>query len=445
LIKTRLLIFIGLFLANSLYATQDQTYGLGGRTSGRVSGVTAEIENPFAALSNPAIVAAQPKPLFSFSAGQAATRYQALGPILVDSPQYRTRDSMPRFENYQPAEASWGLWSLGFTFPFRLPAYLDRRAGLGLTLSGPFGKIRSFQSGTPYDFTSLRYGTSDSQFKATIATGVEILPDRLYLGAGLSLFITAAGAADAYLVTDNPTGRFNLDVGLNTAGVAGLYGKFDLAGRPQNWGLVYRQAIHPTLQQSFEGRVQVMREAGPLRVPVLLSTTLYYEPHLFDFEWQTRLGPAKVALGVSWQLWSKYEPSYIVVETPDADQTTRRTQTPPLDLKNTLNPRISAEAPLFSERWIVSAGYQFRPSPLTDLSGPTNLMDSDTHVAGLSLSYVLGESAVLPLPLTLTAYGQYHFIQSRKVNKSQADFIGAPGYNFAGNAYTYGLTLETAL
>ena len=429
------------FIANFAKATQDQNYGLGGSTTGRVSSVTAEIDNPYAALFNPALLAAQSGSLFAFSTAQAKSTYQPLNSVLVDSAKYRTRDSTPRVENYTPAETQVTLWTAGFSYPFRLPAYVNRRAGLGLALSGPYSRLRSFNSTTPYDFVTLRYGNSDSQFKATAALAAEILPGHLYAGAGISLFITASGDADANLIADNPTGRLAMDVGLNTAAVAGLFGSWD----KNQLSLVYRQEIHPTLEQKFAGNVQIDQGAGTVVLPVVLKTSLYYEPHLFEIEWQREFSFGKISAGVSYQLWSQYKASYLIVETPDADEKTRSTILPDIPFKNTLNPRVSVEVPFLNRKLHACLGYQYRPSPVVDLSGPGNLLDSDVHVFGASVQYRLTASEILPLNTTWAIYGQYHRMTSRLVEKRDPGFIGAPAYEFAGNAMTYGLSVQVEL
>jgi len=425
-------------------ATQDQTYGLGGATTGRVSSVTADTENPFAALYNPGLLAAQKTPLFSFSTLAAGSSYSPFSQVLVDSAQYRTRDAKNRIDDFSLPGNSSTLWAVGFTYPFALPNYLSRRAGLGIVASGPFGKLRSFSSGTPYEFTDLRYGTSDEQFKVTTSLGVELIPEHLYLGTGLSFYITAAGAADADVVTSNPTGRLNLDVGMNSSLVGGLYGRANWLGYDHAWSLVYHQAARPTFDQSINGTVQVTPGAS-VAIPLMLHTALYFEPQTIESDWQVNFGVLIASLGVSYQRWSAFEPSFLTVQSPDARGQTRTTSLPTLSFSDTINPRASIDVPLLTNRWYASLGYQFRPSPLRDLSGPANLLDTDTHVVGIGVRYQIPNNQILPLPVTVAIFGQYHWMETRHIDKSDSSFIGAPGYDFSGNAYTYGLSLQADL
>jgi hypothetical protein len=434
-------------LASEVSATQDQTYGLGGVSTGRVSSVTADVENPFAALLNPALLGAQRNPLFEAASSAAEANYATFKNVLIDSPNYRTQSGVNTVSDFTPPGFNSILWSIGMTFPFVLPKPLgSRHMGFGTVLSGPFGQLRSFTSSTPYDFTLLRYGTSDSQFKGTSSLGIEILPDLLYAGAGLSLFITAAGAADAVLVTNNPTARLNLNVGLNTAAVAGLYANLPkmLGEVSQHISLVYRQAVEPTFEEEFTGSVQVFSGSGTIDIPAAFQTSLYYEPNTFEIDWQGDFEFMTLSVGVSYQLWSAYQPAFLQVSAPNADQQASSTQLPGLSMRNTVNPRVSAEVPFFDRKAALAAGYQYRPTPVYDLSGAANLLDTNTHVVGVSARYRFGKSELVPFPVTTSLYGQYQFFETRTVVKSDPSYIGAPGYQFGGSAYTYGLSLQAA-
>lgn len=403
-------------------------------TTGRAGSVTAEPENPYPALYNPALLAAQSGPRLSISSSVARSRYEAFPSVLIDSPDFRTSTGARTTGDGQIPASDLTLWSIGFSQPFFLPRLGGRRAGLGVVVSGPFSKLRSFQAGTPYDFASLRYGGSDSQFKGTLGTAFEILPERLFFGAGLSLFITSAGAAEATIASDNPTGRFALDVGLNTAAVLGLYG---VQGKSRA-SLVFRQEIAPAFEQRFVGKVQVGR-VDTLYQPMVFRSTLYFEPHTFEADLQHGFDGATVSVGVSWQIWSRYQPSFLVASATRSDGVDRQTVVPALALKNTWNPRLALDLPLWNRALVLSAGYQWRPTPLGDTSGPINLVDSDAHIFGLGFLHHFAEGFAWGLA------GQYHYRSRRTVTKPAGNLIGAPGYEVQGEAYTYGLSLQAEL
>lgn len=414
-------------------ASQDQNYGLGGITTGRAGAVTAEPENPYAALYNPALLAAQKGPRLVISSAIARSSYNPFPSVLLDSPDFRTATGARTTGDAQIASSDLALWSIGLSHPVWIPR-LVRRVGLGVVVSGPFNKLRTFQAGTPYDFASLRYGGSDSQFKGTLSAAVEIWPEKVFFGAGLSMFITSAGAAEATIAADNPTGRFALDVGLNTAAILGLY----VVEGKSRASLVFRQEIAPAFEQRFIGKVQVGR-TDTLYQPMAFRSTLYFEPHTFEADLQHDFELATVSLGVGWQMWSRYQPSFLVASATRSDGIERQTEVPALRLKNTWNPRIAADFPLWNRLFTLSAGYQWRPTPLSDTSGSINLVDSDAHIFGLGFLHHFAEGFSWGLA------GQYHFRSRRSVSKPSNGLIGAPGYEVGGEAYTYGLSLQAEL
>lgn len=433
---TVLLLTLGL----SSPASQDRNFGLGGETTGRVSAMTAEPETAFAALFNPGVLASQEATQLAFSTYASGVSYAPLGVVVSDSRKFRTETGEDRRDPVSLENSSSLLWSAGFTHPFRMPHFFSRKAGVGFVFSGPFEKVRTFRAMTPYDFRSLRYGNSDQQFKGTLSASLELWPETFYFGAGLSLFLSTTGAADAAITGDNPTGRLALDVGFNTAAIAGFY----LRGEETSAGFVYRQEIQPKQKLTFDGKVQLGGQ-DVVEQPVLMQSTQYFEPGSLELDVQHRFPGLKVSAGLAWQQWSHYQPAFLVLTTKDADGTSHTTQVPALAVRDTVSPRVSLSVPLLRERLWVATGYQYRPSPLSDLSGPTNILDSNVHVAGVSASYSIPASENWFWPTTFSAYAQHHWLSRRRVDKADGAFVGSPGYDFSGTAYVAGVSLQADL
>jgi len=140
-------------------------------------------------------------------------------------------------------------------------------------------------------------------------------------------------------------------------------------------------------------------------------------------------------------MWKSYAPRFLIVESQDITGKTIQSDYGELKLRNTFSPRISGQYELGND-WVVSAGYRYMPSPMEDLSGPTNLLDTDTHVVGTSVSH---QFTVWDSPLKASVFGQLHVLKDRDITKSNPEFIGAPGYHFAGKVYSVGASLEVAL
>ncbi len=428
-----------LLLLMNAFATQDREYGLGGTSTGRVTALTGEAETPFSALLNPALLPHGGRSQVCFNTSFVGQGYQIeTDGVRVDSAEFRTQRGVDQYDRPAVSDVKQSLWAMGLSIPFKV--WGNRPLGIGFVASGPYEKLRSFRAGSPYDFYSLKYGGADSQFKGTLALGGDIVRDHLSFGAGLSLFLTAAGAADATLTNENPTGRFALDVGLNTSWLTGLYGRWE----EYRAGLVFRQKVNPSMEQSFQGKVP-FGGTDALTQPMVLRSTMYYEPAALEGDIQRDFERLRVSIGAALLFWSDYKPSYLVLTTQNSDQKTLVTQTPPIAMRNTLNPRVSFQAPLYGENLSLAWGYQYRPSPVVDLSGNQNLLDANTHVLGTSLRWRFELGEPIMSSATLGVYGQYHWITTREVVKSDGKYIGGPGYRFSGNAYCYGVSLETAL
>lgn len=398
--------------------------------------VTAEPGNPYAALYNPALLTAQNNSVFAFSTASAVASFAPIRGVRLASKEGRAGEP----GDFRLPDSRLTLWSVGYGTAFDMPQWMDRRGGFGFTLSGPFEKLRTYSASTPQDFFPLRYGTSDAQFKATLSGAVEILPNTLSFGAGLSLYIVTGGNAELAVTGDNPTGRMALDVGLRATPLMGLYFEEGLTGA----SLVFREAVDPVFQQSFTGTVPLGGDTI-LKQPVLIKTSLYYEPRLLEGDLQHRFVFAKVSVGVTLQQWTKWQPAFLMAEVPDAGGTVHRTAAPTIGLKDTISPRASIEVPLISDRLIFAAGYQFRPSPVKDVSGPANPLDTDVHVVGTSFRHNIGEVEWLPFDLTWGLYAQYHWMKNRTVTKTAGAEVGSPGYTVQGHAYTFGISLGADL
>ena len=405
-----------------LIASPSENFGLGGETSSRVNGVVAEEQNPYAAFYNPALIAASERPQFAFTTSVAKTSFSSI--------QSGTRAVQ------LPAQ-SLTYWSMGFTYPFLLPP-VSRSLGLGVSLNGPFHRLRNFNAHQPDDFFALRYGNSDSQFAATISGSVELWPEHLYFGTGVSFYISGGGNADATL-SENPTGRMALDVGLESALVTGFVGKVERT----RLGFSYHQELNPTFVQQLEARVPIL--GTTFRQPILVRSSLYYEPHRFELEGQHDFGNCKVSMGLAYQLWQQYTPPVLIVETQTLGGETRTTQLASPQLRNTVSPRASLTVPTVNRRWSFSGGYEFRPSPIASTADEANVLDSDTHILGLGIEHTVLPGEFIAGQMRFGLFGQYHRLSERDIAKNAREGRAASSYKFSGSSYTYGIYLQAEL
>lgn len=427
-------LLIGTVTSLSL-GSQAQNFGLDAQSTGRAGSVTAEETNIHSALYNPALLGTTKQSGFSFSTSQVNVKVNEFESILL--PRSLRKSDEPVRDRLQLSEVSQTRWALGFNQPIRLKA-LSRQAGFGLSFAGPYEKLRGFVAHAPDDFFTARYGTSDAQFKGTVSLGLELVPDTLYVGTGLSLFLSGAGAAETTL-SSNPTSRMNLDVVLEKAPVVGLYarsGSFSSA-------LTFHQKIDPILEQAVKAKVRI-NGRDTFEQPVVMRSSLYFEPRTLEWDLQQKATPLTWSVGLSYQLWGEYEPPVLFTETPDLMGTTHRTSGGKPPTRNTLNPRASVGVHLGATT-LASLGYQYRPTPFYDLSGISNAMDSDTHILGLALEQRFSNSWVLGTPLNLGVFGQLHQFKDREISKDTPKGSPSSTFVFTGNALVVGVSAQAEL
>ncbi len=415
----------GLFLlliwgSISAQASQATNFGLEAKSAGRAGSVTADPSVSQAAIFNPALLGAQSIAQLSFSTSQTEVALESSNATPLPS-------------------LSQTRWTLGVNIPLQLKR-LSRKAGLGFSASGPYEKLRGFVAYSPEDFFNPRYGHADGQFKGTTSFGIELIPDSLFVGAGLSLYLSGAGNAETQL-SETPTSRMSLDVVLRSAPVLGVY---------SHWGdfasaLTFHEAINPQLEQGIQAKIR-LNGRDSFEQPLLMRSSLYYEPRMLEWDLEHRTQSVVLSMGLSYQFWSGYESPILLTETPDLLGNEYRTLQPKLTSRNTLNPRASLNYQ-FNSELLSSLGYQYRPTPFPELSDSgSHALDSNTHVIGLSLEKRFLKPAVLETPLTLGVFGQMHRFTKRTLAPQTQDSKNPPAaFDFTGNAYSVGISAQADL
>ncbi|NBT58566.1 hypothetical protein EBT16_07255 [bacterium] len=431
----KLLPFLIVGLSPFVFGSQAENFGLDAQSTGRAGSVTAEETSAHAAFFNPALLATQKQTHFSFSTSQVEVKVNEFDSVLL--PRALRSSDDPVKDRYQLPALSQTRWSVGFNQPLRFKA-LSRTGGLGFSFSGPYEKLRGFVAHAPDDFFTARYGTADGQFKGTASLGFELVPDTLFFGTGLSLFLSGAGVAETSL-SSNPSSRLNLDVVLEKAPVVGLYAK---AGSFSS-ALTYHQKIDPILEQEMKAKVRI-NGRDTFEQPVLMRSSLYFEPKTFEWELAQKSRAFAWSVGLSYQLWNEYQAPVLFTETQGLTGAPLRTVYGSAPTRNTVNPRASLGLNLSSSSR-ASLGYQFRPTPFFDLSGTSNVLDADTHIVGMALEHQFSDSWVLGTPLNLGVFGQIHQFKDREIVKTAQKGGPSSTFTFTGNAVVLGVSAQAEL
>ena len=392
---------------------------MAGETSAKLGGVSAGEGHSYSALSNPAGLATLTGP--AFSAGTSV-----IG-VSLEGSQTNGLGNSPLSP---PKDMSTTVWSLGAATAGVGP--WNRWWGLGAVLAGPYGSLQSFETNQPNQVFPFRYQGAEKQFQGTLSAALELVPNRLYFGAGLSLFITAAGSADVSVITDNPTGNMALNVKLNSAPLAG----FLLTWERTRMSLVYRKGMAPSLREQFTGRVELGGE-DVLQQPMLVESTLFFEPDEWDWEIEQRIGEMTLSAGLTYSQWRPYQHSYLVSSTADQQGNRVSTRIPSIVTQNTISPRLGMQW-RWNTRWSLSSGYEFSPTPLVGVSQQALPADGDTHRLGLGIQNQFWREG--SRSASLGVHGQFHWISEQTLSAGANE-----SYRVSGQAHGIGLSLTARL
>lgn len=163
------------------------------------------------------------------------------------------------------------------------------------------------------------------------------------------------------------------------------------------------------------------------------NSALFFDPWTFDLSKKIELSnSAKLGMGVSYQLWTGYEPRAAVIS--NVSGTFSNGLSPSFKTANIFVPRVSFEKSFGQERW--ELGYEYKDSIFKETPGNNgNYLDPPRH------SFNFG--AVFPVS-TGWEFGanlQVSRLAPQNVVKKELTEIGAPGYLAAGWLYGGNLSI----
>ena len=224
---------------------------------------------------------------------------------------------------------------------------------------------------------------------------MELLLQIIFFGAGISLFMTSSGAAEARpSVTQKSHGRLTLVLrDPNTAALAGLFGK---SARNQGQPRFSRQAIDPKFQQTLNPRVQWAGQIS-VRQPLSCEDSPLLRAGASGVRLAARFWPGERLRGVSYRCGRRISPPTSPFR-PSREGNEGRPNAFALFEQHFEPPGIRREIALFQKRAVISAGYQYRPSPLAIFRELETCSIRTPHVVGLSFCHRLKPGAFLALP-----------------------------------------------
>ena len=93
-----------------------------------------------------------------------------------------------------------------------------------------------------------------------------------------------------------------------------------------------------------------------------------------------------------------------------------------LGFVDTFNWGFGFETPLWNDGWAFKGGWKYRPTPVPDQIGLTNMIDNNTHIGALGITWHLQDPmSWSEAPMDINFAWQGHFFETRKTEKKYAD------------------------
>jgi long-subunit fatty acid transport protein len=177
------------------------------------------------------------------------------------------------------------------------------------------------------------------------------------------------------------------------------------------------------------------------------ASAIYYDPlevdAAFAYQFDERTW---VTLELDWFRYKSFENPVLTVTNQGGGGIHNSVDTLP-SMQNIYVPKVGFERKVDVVK--VRAGYGYRPSPITDNSGPGNIVDPEKHVFTAGAGVDLKEAKITEKSISLDLDLQYHYLVSQHITKSPGNElgisgqskVGSPGYDIGGHLIGGGLSV----
>ncbi len=241
------------------------------------------------------------------------------------------------------------------------------------------------------------------------------LHEKLALGVGLNYFAGVSGRAFA---ADGAYGDLQADVEQEFLGVAVGHVGLRAEHGPLSVALVYRARF--TVPVALESGARLADT--PLALDI--TTDALFTPETFVLAGAYRHPAFTLSLDLSWRRWFDYRAPFARVsgEVPvplsqSGETFTVESRFAAPETRDVPRVALGLELPL-GERWQLSAGWGFEPSPFVSSDGPANLVDGAKQLVGLGVAWFGPTVGRLRWALELAT--QAHLVQRTRLRKDPA-------------------------
>ncbi len=331
--------------------------------------------------------------------------------------------AIPNYSN--SLKPIWELYLTKSTKDF----WEQRNIGVGFWTSSPLGNIQNSRLFSPDEVYFLRYYNSDSVFRFSVLGGLELIPQKVFLGLGTSLYFLSSGTTSV-LISSNPQG----ELALNTLIANSFSGGIIYKSHPFVFGLSYIDEIDSKLSQTVQSSINL--SGSELETyPLHFEGSIFYEPAKFIFLFEYFFKHFRLGSAIFYEFWKDYKSRFLKAEFLENNDNIYNTKIPSLAFNNVLSLSILYNIPLINNKLSLFGHYSYKPTPIS--KNEMNVIDSDSHV------FCLGFENYLMNYLRLRFLGELNIISKRHFYKISDKYLW--DFNFGGLAYKLGFSVLVTL
>jgi long-subunit fatty acid transport protein len=178
-------------------------------------------------------------------------------------------------------------------------------------------------------------------------------------------------------------------------------------------GLCHRSERVLNIENTSTTTVETLRV--PAVTALLMEVTATFAPQQFSLGVEWEISPEwSVAADLTWSDWSEYSGPYsLLTVQPETTSGVSVQPHPRIDARDTVTPSFGVEFRP-SAAWTIRGGYRYRPSPIPEQDGSTNLVDSNSHMLSMGVAFRVSRTVLLE------TYFQWHLLEGQSVRESDS-------------------------
>lgn len=423
-----LLLLFSILWGQFSWASNGSFYGLGAKSIAQGNAVLTRPIDAYSQFYNPALMAWQPDTLVSTGIQGAITSFKPITSVLTDKPDLG--GSANEYTDVSTNTPDTFIGVIALQVP--LSKTSKKPIHVGLHFSTPIEHMILMETQDPFLPQYSMY-LADSQRVGAMFSLAKGLSEKLAVGLGLDMFLSAAASETARLPSGgNSTSRMKMTAKPGFSPVIGLSYKFS-----DEWSsaLVWRDKKDYRIEMALTNSINILSTPSPLLMS--LNGSLYYDPMTVSLGVSRQMERHAFEIGARYEHWETFSGTAIQMNFGNF-QSSLSQNLPDSRFHNVINLLAGYEYQA-SDSDDIRLGYGFLPSPVPHQTGDTNYLDSDRHVLSLGYGKTLTPEFVGGR-LSLDAAAFVHLLRTKEIVKVSSDSIGAPGYTIGGTVYGYALT-----